>query len=131
MNEELQPLIDAAKQENWDLVDERITDVAKDPTVIGWAYDVGLSDQNPHVRDLAASILEKGKIQNSVFESMRPTLYRVMTTDDHVYARYRSAFALAVHGPGNYKADVKRVLEEAEQDDAVSKLAKQYLARLN
>ncbi|HLD04754.1 MAG TPA: hypothetical protein VJG90_03460 [Candidatus Nanoarchaeia archaeon] len=126
----MQDLIDAAKRQKWEFVDTHLAEVCNDSSNIEWAVGVGLDDLDGNVRDLAASLLERADIQPSAFEQMRSRLHSVMTRDSHPYARYRSALALAAHGPGSYREEVMRVLGEASTDPDVSDLAKAYLSKL-
>lgn len=121
----------AAEAEDWETVDSEITEVVKDPSNIEWAYKTLIHDRNGNVRDLGVSILEKAHIPEKKFKEFRPTLYKIMTSDDNPYVRYRSAFALTVHGSGEYKEDVQKVLHQAEKDKDVSDLAMEYLSQID
>ncbi len=125
----MQDLIGAAKREEWKFVDAHLSEICNSPSNIEWALGPGLDDSDGNVRDLAASLLEKADLQPSAFEQMQLRLHNVMMHDSHPYARYRSAFALAAHGPGPYREDVIRVLGEARTDPDVSKLAEGYLTK--
>ncbi len=126
MNEPLD-LIQAAKKENWDYVDNAIESNADKYS--SWAYNQGIMNTDNNVRDLAVSILEKAHFDGR-FSGMRATIYTLMTTDSHKYVRFRSAFTLAAHGPGEYKDSVLQTLKEAEQDEDVSEIARKYIEKL-
>ena len=131
MDMTLRKIADAAKAEKWDEVDKLIPKLVKNPNYIQWAYERALSSSNPNLKDLGASILEKAVIAEEKFSMMRDKLYYRMIEEKNPYVRYRSAFALAVHGPGRYKGEVVRVLKEALSDEEVSTFAKKYLKKLD
>ncbi len=125
-------LLEAAKREEWGYVDSRIEEDAKNPEYVKWAYQNGLQDKDGNVRDLAVSILERAEcFPRTNSGSIIERLYELMTTDDNRYVRFRSAFALANHDPGEHRDDVLRTLREAEKDKDVSGIAKGYLAKFN
>lgn len=125
----MEDIIEAAKSENWKLVDQRITEVCNNIEVQKRAIKL-LNDSDGNVRDLGASILGKANIPLKRFSNIRPILKRIMDKDSNQYARYRAAFALAEHGAGDYKNDVLGVLNEASQDKDVGEIAKTYLKKL-
>jgi len=126
----LKKLMNAAEKEDWDYVDKKILKAVKNPEVVEWAFERGLENPDKNVRDLAATILEKAKISTDKFGSMRKKLYQVMASDINPYARFRSAFALAEHGAGEYKKEVVATLREAQRDDTVRGLASKYLMKI-
>ncbi len=130
-NKMLSELMEAAKKENWDLVDKKIPEACKDEDIVKWAFERGLNNPDGNIRDLAASILTEADISSGKFTSMRDKLHKVMSSDSNIYAQYRSAFALANHGPGGYRNEVVQKLRQAEQDGDVSEIAKKYLRKLN
>jgi HEAT repeat protein len=123
-------LIEAARREDWDYVDKRIPQVCNDRSYIEWARRNGINDPDGNVRDLAVSILEKADIPADEFRGMAEELHKLMVSDNNPYVRFRSAFALANHDPGNYRKEVVGVLEEAEKDEDVAALAKGYLKKM-
>lgn len=124
----MEDLIEAAKKEKWELVDEKILVAAQKDANVVWAYTRGLKDSDGNVRDLAASLLAKARLSQREMQEAKPVLMQVMRSDSNPYARYRSAFALAEHGCAT--RPVVDVLREAEKDKYVGKIAKQYLAKL-
>jgi len=130
MDIELRRVADAAKAEKWDEVDKQIPKLIKNPVYVQWAYENALSSSNSNLKDLGASILEKAVIAEEKFALMRDKLYYRMIEEKNPYVRYRSAFALAAHGPGRYKNKVLDVLQEALRDKDVKKFAKKYLKQL-
>ena len=125
----MEDLIEAARKENWEYVDTRISKVCNDTKVQERALQL-LKDSDGNVRDLAASILGKACIDSGKFLKIRPVLGEVMEKDSNPYARYRAAFALAQHGPGTYKSEVIKTLKQASKDKDVSEIARGYLERL-
>ena len=126
----LETLKAAAKREDWESVDSAIATVTGDPRYWGWAFGTGVRDADGNVRDLAVSIIERSDIPKEEFSKMRGALYTRMMKDDNLYVRFRSAFALANHGPGQYKETVIGALKLASKDDDVKEIAKGYLNRI-
>ena len=123
----IEDLIEAARQEDWVLIDGVLPSVCDKPEIVNWASVQGLKDSDGNVRDLAVSILEKTKVipeEGGVADK----LHELMGSDDNPYVRYRSAFALAAHKPVAYGEEVRGVLQEALQDSATADIAKGYLA---
>lgn len=78
-----------------------------------WASERGLYHKNSKVRNAAATVLEKTLLPFSRFLEVRGRLYQLMKKDPSKDVRYRSALALAAHGPGPcYESDVKRFLRK-------------------
>jgi hypothetical protein len=126
----MEDIISAAREEDWNFVDKKIPEVCNSHQNQEWAHQL-LKDSDGHVVDLGASILEKANnIDPKRFSRMRARLKNVMVNNSDIYARYRSAFALAAHDPGRYKEEVIKVLKEATKDKDVSEIAKEYLGRL-
>jgi HEAT repeat protein len=124
----MEDIIKAAIKENWDYVDEKISKVCNDSDVQDRAIGL-LESENSNLRDLGASILAKAEITPDKFLVIRRKL-GFMLKDEHPYARYRAAFALAEHGAGNYKTETLKVLKEASQDNDVGEIARRYIERL-
>lgn len=120
----LEDLIDAARAERWDFVDENIAGVAGDANVVAWASGGGLEDADGNVRDLAASILEKSSAELS--GPIKDKLRELMGNDENQYVQFRSAFALYVRGERS--PDVIAKLDEAGRDPATADIAKGYLS---
>lgn len=130
MSEGLEKLIQAAREENWAIVDERIPEICNEKSVIKWAYETGIEDKNEHVRDLAASILEKADLPEERFDGMRGKLYTLMESDDNRDVRFRAACTLAAHGPGDYTREVINILQKAREDPEIAEIANGYIKRL-
>ncbi|VVB76811.1 Uncharacterised protein [uncultured archaeon] len=98
---------------DWEFVDSAIPQISKDAGYFTWAFNRGIRDPDENVRDLAVSIIEKSEIPEDVFAKIRFALNAIMTDKDAgEFVRIRAAFALANHGPGIYKNDVKEKLDE-------------------
>lgn len=123
-------LVSDAKSERWDAVDRMLPRIAKNREYAKWAYNEALMSHDKNVRDLGASILEKSVLKESQFALMRDRLYFRMMNDSNPSARFRSAFALAAHGPGKYKGDVVKVLYKALKDKDVKIIARRYVSEL-
>lgn len=122
----MEDLINAARKEDWKFVDEKIPEVCNDVKVQNKALKL-LVDKEENVRDLGASILEKARIDSARFSRMRAPLVRVMRNDNNIYVKYRAAFVLASHGPGEYTQEVLELIKQALEDKEVSEFAKNYL----
>lgn len=90
----------AAIAEDWATVDQLLTTKREEimrPVTVAWASGAGLRDSNPHVRDLAASILEKAAPEKEFGEfgaDAMQLIMDVLQNDPNIYVRYRLAFAL-------------------------------------
>ncbi len=111
---EIDELVKLAKEDDWDKIDVEIPTVCNVPEYVQWSYDEGIEDDDGNVRDLGVSIIEKTTILEELFEDNRDRIYALMQNDENVYVRYRAAFALVAHGPGDYRDDVIKTLKEAE-----------------
>jgi hypothetical protein len=116
-------LTDLAKAKKWEEADAKIPVVCNYQDVRGWAYQTGLYDKNPNVRDLSASILEKAEWPKDLALKIRRNLLDVFGKEEHPYARFRMACAL--YGHGCKTPPVKAALEEAPKD--VQEIAQKYL----
>jgi hypothetical protein len=123
-------LVADAKSEKWASVDRQLPKIARNKEYAKWAYNEALISRDGNVRDLGASILEKAVLKENQFALMRDRLYFRMMNDSNPFARYRSAFALAAHGPGKYKDSVLRVLYKAMRDKDVKGIARRYVSEL-
>ncbi len=122
-------LVDHAKREDWDYVDEQVDQLKDNSAIIKWAYEHGLADPNGNVRDLAATICEKSQL--SIDNKKRDRLGANLS-DTWPYAAFRAACALAAHGPGSYKGDVIITLKRflVDDDTSVKDRASRYLSGL-
>ncbi|MFH1210844.1 MAG: hypothetical protein V1645_02915 [archaeon] len=125
----LDELIKAAKKEDWAYVDKKIATIKDYEPFISWAFPTAIHDSDGNLRDLGVSLIEKAPIKEDEFKMMRPQLFKLMQTDPNTYVRFRSAFALAAHGPGRYSKEVIQTLKKAEKDKEVATIAKQYLKK--
>ena len=120
-------LIEEAKNENWDLIDQQIPKIANEKDYVEWAK-IGLDNSDGNVRDFATSIF--GKYYNGSIEDIEEKLYHLMKTDENPYVRFRSAFALAYHNSKKDIDKIREVLKEAFLDEDVSEIAKECLEKL-
>lgn len=131
--ETLEKLKEAARMEEWDLVDLTLSTIKLGREYYGWAFEQGINPRkelNVDVRDLAASIIEKAEIPSEEFRAMQSAMFTRMERDNNKYVRFRSAFALANHGPGQYLKEVISTLKEASMDKDVGAIAKDYLDKV-
>lgn len=127
----IEKYVKEAKKENWDLIDSDMPKIVKDPDNVRWAYQKALDDTDENVRDLGASILEKGKIPRGQLEKVKQHLFEKMMTDSNPYVRYRCAFALINHSTGEYNSELKKVIAEAKLDPDVADQAQEYEKKLH
>ncbi|OHA20147.1 MAG: hypothetical protein A2836_00945 [Candidatus Taylorbacteria bacterium RIFCSPHIGHO2_01_FULL_45_63] len=115
-------LLEAAREESWQFVDENISESYLTEKYIRWALTEGLFDADPNIRDLAATIL------NMSDTPLNPpdikTLEAVLEDDPYHIVRFRVAIAL-------YKRKrqtplVLRVMEQAKSDPDVGELVRRY-----
>ncbi len=124
---DLQGLQKAAQQEQWELVDAQLPYFVDDEKTLNWVRSEGLSSDNPHLRDLAASIFQGSSME--LTEDDIQQLRGMMGIDANPYARYRASFALFTHGQRD--ADVLIRIREALNDPDVKEIAAGYLQELD
>ena len=129
----LKNLIKAADIENWDYVDANKTKAVRNPEIVNWAYQTGVSSENENRRDLAVSLLEKAKIPKDELNEVKKVLGNILTKDSSFYVRFRAACALVVHSANEYRDDVIKTLREAakDKDSDVKEIAKGYLEKFS
>ena len=111
---DLQGLIDAAKSEEWDMVDDNLGKMADNPEVISWATDEGLKNEDENIRDLAVSVLESSS--KEIPEDAQDDLREKITNDTGIYVRFRSAFALFRNGDRSEEV-IAKIREALEDED--------------
>lgn len=118
----LEELQDAARREDWDAVDTSLSAGEIEEYEI-WAVANGMEDEDPNVRDLAVSILERSS------QPLKPKvcdkLVSLMGNDSNPYVQFRSAFALFSHGVRS--KGVMSTLHAALADDDTAEIAQGYL----
>lgn len=125
MEETVEKLKNLAVKEDWDTIDGLIPSVCNQPAVFGWAYDTGIYEENDHVRDLAASLLEKAKWPTDRAELIKEKVLSRLRVEQASYAKFRLACALFNHD--YHLPEAIEVLENAPDD--VQDIAKNYLTR--
>lgn len=115
----LHELIEAAVREDWVVVDRRIKE-ALTPAGMKWAVEEGIVHENPHVRDLAATMFQKSDMP--LGDSLKDTLLRRMKEDESVYVQYRLAMALWKHKVR--PPLVESLMREAMEDDEIAREAR-------
>ena len=119
-------LVEAAKNDDWNSVDAQIQS-AVNKEGVAWACGIGLLDESPQVRDLAASILEKANpTEFPLHDLARAKLHALLKSDENQYVRYRSAFALWTRHVRD--DEVMRTMHQAALDRDVGEIAKEYFA---
>ncbi len=116
-----------ARAEDWDTIDAQLPGVSNFANIIGWAKGKGMLDPNPHLRDLAMSILEQSDWRLSPKKLAKVGV--LMETDKSPYVRARAAFALFKRGIRTEV--VLKTLHEALADDDLREVAQGYLTSLH
>jgi hypothetical protein len=115
-------LIEAARKENWEFVDENINESHLTRVQVDWALDMGLGDEDKNIRDLAATLLDKSN------EALNPEemekLEKIMTEDSYHIVQYR--IAIALYKRGNRNPLVVQMMKDAREDPDVGELACSY-----
>jgi hypothetical protein len=130
---ELNNILNLVKQENWEQVDAILPQHSNTQEFLNWAKD-NLDNEDPNLRDLAASILEISDTEIS--EQTITNLYTLMNEkDDNPYSAFRAACALAkrIENPeiASRANQIKNKLEEYLSDIDVSSIAQRYLLHIN
>ena len=123
-------LAKAAAQEKWEIVDGVLHSSKTATFYLDSAINRWLNDSDENIRDLAGTVIEKARIPRSKFDALRPVLHDVISKDKGNYAGFRAACALAAHGVGEYRGEVKRVLTRFAKDKDVAIIAKSYLSKI-
>jgi len=123
---EFSEVISAAREENWDYVDQNLSSFANDDEVVDWARSAGATSDDDNERDLAASILEK--TNHDITEQDKDTLRGMMQADKNPYAQFRASFALFNHGDRSEAVIGK--IKEATKDEDVKDIAEKYLSQI-
>lgn len=121
----LDKLLAAARQEDWDLIDQELPRTAQDSSFDQYAKEL-LNNNDPQARDLGASYFEL--CPRELDKDTTSQLTHMLEADRNPYARYRSAFALFTHG--NRTPSVVNMLREATTDPDVREIAQGYLDQL-
>lgn len=123
---ELIKLASNATDEDWKKIDNKVPYVCEKSRVRNWAYQKGLYDTNPNIRDLAASILEKAKWPIDDETMITHNLAGAFMLEKHPYAKFRMACALYSHGDRN--VEVLDALKNSPED--VKDIAQKYLEQM-
>jgi HEAT repeat protein len=116
----------AAREENWDFVDQNIANFQDDETIVDWALKSGVKSEDDNERDLAVSILEKTSHEISGEDQV--ILLGMIDNDPNPYASYRAAFALFTHG--NKSERVIDKIKEGLKDEDVAEISEGYLSQI-
>src|SRR5581483_1424739 len=92
----LDELVSAAQDEQWEVVDQSIPELADNPDIIKWVVSQGFINEDFNLRDLAASIIEQ--TNQKLNEGEIDNLTKLAFTDPIPHVQYRSAFALYRQG---------------------------------
>lgn len=123
MNTALQQLIEYAKNEDWESMDKGIPSLCNDNEVISWSLELGITDENGNIRDLAVSLLEKSDY--TLTEEDKTKLMELMGNDKNIYVQFRAAFTLFNR---EYRSsEVLSKMQQALEDTDVQEIAKSYL----
>lgn len=123
-NYTLREVVNAASEENWDLVDGAIPLLAQEDKTLDWAKKEGLANEDDNLRDLAASIFEK--TDQEIDDKIKGRLTAMLLKDDNPYASFRAAFAL--YNKGDRSERVMSKMHEALGDEDVREIAENYFS---
>lgn len=131
----LDELILAAKKGQWNYIDNFLPKLKQLPDTeefIDWACNTtsGFRDNDDNMKELAAKLVEYLPVSDDVYKEIMPVVAGALESESQ-YVAQRAAFALAAHGPGNYRPEVMLVLEKALGDKEVSHIAEGYLEQLS
>jgi hypothetical protein len=116
-------LLQAAKDEKWDFVDQHLKDEDLTDENIEWAARVGLIDADDNVADLAASVLMVSNKNLGVFYEAAARAWM----EDHEYNIVRYRLAMALYKRGDRYPETLAVMNEATADKDVGELAQEFL----
>ncbi len=123
-------IVELGDANDWISFDIRILDVCDQPDYLDWATKEGLADPRLNARDLAISIFENTNIQPILTENQEKCLHHVLTEDENLHLRRKSAFALFKYG--NRTATViDQIKEAAEKDDELRYTAQKLLEQFS
>jgi len=118
-------LVEAAKKEQWDIMDAQIPNFCNNEKIIYWSLQEGFEDENANVRDLAVSLLEKSKYE--LQDDDKTKLHTALENDENVYVQFRAAFTL--YNRGDRSEDVMNKMNEALDNTEVKEIAEKYLSQ--
>jgi mannose-6-phosphate isomerase-like protein (cupin superfamily) len=100
----LEKLIEAAKNEDWEYVDKHLPAFCNNYRAYRWGSKEINSGNDPHLVDLAASIL--AETSHAVTAADKKALLKVLKQNEETweFARFRSACALVIHGSAEAQA---------------------------
>ena len=119
-------VMSAAREENWDYVDQNLPAFVDNDEVVDWALSAGATSDDDNERDLAASILEK--TDHKINEQGRETLYEMMENDTNPYVQFRASFALFSHRD-RFESVINKI-KDATKDEDVKEIAEGYLSQI-
>jgi len=118
-------LIEAAKNNDWNFVDENINESHLTYEHIVWAIKDGLLNKDLNVRDLAATILDRSG--EPLDSEDAKEIEKIMLRETYHIVIYRLAIALYKRGIRN--TAIERLMSEAKDDLDVGDLAKSFLVQ--
>ena len=130
---DINTIVDLAKEENWQKVDDLLSQHAGQQELFDWARG-SLSDPDSNLRDLAASILEQTNLplEDVVIEGLFGLMGEV--DENNPYPSFRAACALAKrYEDGRVLgkiAEVESKLQCFVEDEEVTEIAKGYLEKI-
>lgn len=119
----------AARLQQWEKIDEKLPQAARDPRVILWAKK-GIESRREYLRDLAASSLVLASLSREAIVSLSPHLYQCAEKYCDHPSGFRAACALAVHNPSAYRERISPILKRWALDKEVGVIAQKYLHSL-
>lgn len=125
MKTTLQELVDAATQENWELVDRHKAELPASPENKLWIVNEGLASVNPNIRDLAATLVEQWNEDLTYLPMSR--VFELIEQDPHEPVRIH--LAAAVHRSGRNSKMIEHLLDKAlfSSDPEIRKVAEEAI----
>ena len=126
IRETVNGILGLAEANDWISFDIRVLDIGDEPLYLDWATKEGLVDPRLSARDLALSIFENTNIQPILTEVQEKGLQQILTKDENLHLRRKSAFALFKYG-NRTPGVIDQIKEAAEKDDELKYTAQKLL----
>ena len=116
-------LLEAAKREEWGLVDDNVGKLELTEERLKWILTVGIFDKDKNIRDFSATLLDQSDIV--LTRGDLEFLEERMMEDSYDIVQYR--LAIALYKRDYQTAEVEEMMQKAKDDPNVGEEAKKYL----
>jgi hypothetical protein len=116
-------LLQAAREEKWDVVDAGLNNENITPDDFLWANIKGVKHIDDNVRDFSATVMMVSDLP--INEGLQNILREQMMTDSYHIVRFR--LAMALYKRGDRSTETMAVMQEAKEDKDVGEIANEYL----